>query len=274
MKGPVLARRLGVELHRRGWMIDNDVLVRRRDAERAVSVLRGLGYAPTPFVELESQLRVNFEAALRCQRGGVPLWAEVHWAPFPWPLYPAREDLVWRHTELVEVLGRQVRVFDPPLTIVHLASHFVQHLAMEPRILSDLSWAWNAWQADVSRVDLRALAEAFRLHHVVAYALHIAGERGVLDAPPPFDTPRARLLRRLVSADDVDEQRPRHDYPRMIAMSLAAPPQRVPRWLWNTVAPPIDVMASIYDQPVTPTLYLRYFTRLFRPLGRRLGWVR
>ncbi len=165
-------------------------------------------------------------------------------------------------------------MFDPALTIVHLASHFVQHRASELRILRDVAWAWNLWQKDLDRAAFRELAAGFRMEHVVAYSLHIAAERGMLEAPPPFDTERARWLRRLVSASDVDQERPRHDYPRALAMLLAAPPERVPRWLRNTVVPPIDIMASIYDQPVTPALYLRYFTRLFRPLGRRMGWVK
>lgn len=274
MKGPVLARRLGVELHCRGWTIDNDLLVRRRDVKRALRVLRVLGYAPRPFLELESQLKVDFEAEMWREQGGVWLWVDVHWAPFPRSLYAADEELVWRHTELIEISGQQVRVFDPALTIVHVASHFVQHRASDLRILNDLARAWNRWQEDVDRTSFRDLAQSFRLEHVVAYSLHIAADRGLLDTPPPFDTRRAQWLRRIVSARSVVVQRTRDEYLRRIAMLVVAPPERAPRWLWNMVVPPIDVMAAIYERPVTPALYLRYFTRIFRPFGRRMGWVK
>lgn len=273
MKGPILARRLAVDLHRRGWLVDNDVLVRQCDAAPAVEVLRGLGYAPPRFVKLESQLKTSFEAALFREDCGTTLGAEVHWAPFPWPLYPIDEHLVWSHTEVIEVDGWKVRVFDPALTTLHLASHFVQHLASEPRILNDIAWAWNHWQQELDSAAFRQLAKAFRIEHAVAYSLNIAADRGLLDTPAPFDTWRARWIARLVSAGDVGAERPRHDYWRMLQMAIAAPPERVPRWLWGNVFPPIDTLASVYDRPVTPQLYLRYFTRLFRPLGRRMGWV-
>lgn len=274
MKGPVLARRLGVEPHHRGFIVDNDVLVRRRDVKRAVQVVRALGYAPLPFLELDSQLDVNFEIAMRRKQSGVWLWLEVHWAPFPRPLYSVDGELVWRHTEVIEISGRQVRVFDPALTIAHLASHFVQHRAWHPRILNDVAWAWNLWHAVVDRGCFRELVQALRLEHVVAYSLHVAEDRGLLDIPPPFDTRRAEWLRRIVPASGLDEQRPRTDYLRRLAMLLVAPPERVPRWLWSMIVPPIDVMAFMYDRPATPALYLRYFTRLFRPFGRRMGWVK
>lgn len=275
MKGPILARRLGVAAYRRGWIIDNDVLVRRSDVARAVQALGALGYAPRPYLSLESQLAVHFHTALYRVDNDVTVPVEVHWSPFRCPLYPENERLVWQHTELLDVGSRPVRVFDPPLTVVHLASHFVHHRASESRILRDVAWAWNKWQPHIDRSELHALAKAFRLDHALAYSLHIAAERSMLDAPPPFDTTPAQWLRRLVSAEDVTEvQQPRHDYARMLAMLVIAPPERVPRWLWNLVFPPIDVMASIYDRPATPALYLRYFTRLFRPIGRRMGRIK
>lgn len=266
MKGPVLARRLGLHAHVRGWVLDNDVLVHKRDVRRAVEVLTGLGYEPSPFVKLESQLRVTFETAMWRFQSGVPLCVEVHWSPFPWPLYPANEPLVWRRTETYQLSGRPVRVFDPTLTIVHLASHYVQHQASEPRILRDLAWAWKSWHEHLDPRRLQALSQALRLAHVVAFSLHVASERELLRTPP-FDTRRARALRRLLSAGNETQ----NDYLRLALTLLVAPPERVPRWLWHNLAPPIDVLASIYRRPVSPALYLRYLSRPFRPAARWFG---
>src|SRR5688572_18777940 len=62
LKGVPLTRRLHERLDAR-TMVDNDILVHRRDTARAVQCLLGLGYRPPEFHTIDGDLRSTFQSA-------------------------------------------------------------------------------------------------------------------------------------------------------------------------------------------------------------------
>jgi hypothetical protein len=255
-------------------MIDNDIIVRRRDVVRAREMLLTLGYEDLPYASLEARLRIDFQYAMQRRTAeGAIINAELHWNAFSPLLYRVPEEVLWAHTEPFDLRGMQIAIFDPPLTLVHLAAHFAQHSFSEPRILRDVAAAWNLWGAQIDVDELVSLARQLGLAAVLEYALVAAGDLGLLRvAPPPIGSQRAAFVRRLLPPSRLSGSRPRHNYVRMLLGAVLAEPRRIPAWIFHNSFPPIDVIATVFRRPVTPGLYLRYLTRPLRPLARMLGW--
>jgi hypothetical protein len=272
LKGLPLTVRLHGEIGARD-SFDNDVLVRRRDAVEACSAMAGVGYQSIDCRTIERQLDVDFQYRMARPVGAAgEVHAELHWSAFPNDLYPVEEEVLWEHSESFNLGSRLVRVFDRPLTVVHLAAHFTQHLFGLESILNDVTAAWNRWGAEIDRGDLLALARATGLTAVLDFALCAAVDLGMLTVPPPeIGSRRAARLRRILPAERLFEPRPDVDYVRMLLALLLASPRRIPRWTRNLLLPPIENISVIVGQPVSPGLYLRYLTRPFRPIARLLG---
>lgn len=272
LKGIPLTRRLFGRLDARS-MVDNDVMVRRGDAVRAHQTLLGLGYEDPPFRKLEPQLRVDFQHAMvRRLPSGATTHAELHWNAVSPRLYPVPEEILWSHVEPFDHRGAPVKVFDKPLTVVHLAAHFAQHRFSELRILRDLARAWTLWGASIDAAELESLAHRTGLVHALDFGLSSAHALGMLEsAPPELGSKRAARLRAWLPAERLAETPPTRGYWRDLLMLSLADPPNVVRWLLPLLFPPIDNMAAILDRPVSPSLYLRYLTRPFRPLARMLG---
>jgi putative nucleotidyltransferase-like protein len=269
LKGLPLTLRLFGRLDGRE-MIDNDVLVHRRDVPRAVEALIDIGYANMPFCTVEPQLPINFSYALVLKEGGPT--AELHWNIVHPLLFDLPEEMVWGHTETFELRDLPVRVLDKPLTLLHLAAHFHQHCFSKPSILRDLGRAWNLWHAEVSGSELLGLARQAGLSHVVDHAFSCADRLGMLESSPPaIASRRTALVHRLLPAEEIRAPRPKHDYWRAMLALLLVAPRKVPGWIRAQVFPPIEKLAEVHQRPVSPGLYFRYFTRPFRPLARMLG---
>ena len=269
LKGPPLARCLYGTLARR-HMIDNDVMVRKNDATQAADALFQIGYRPGPFRRLESDLRIDFQFPMTREAGhGQPVTVDLHWNAFPPNLFPVDEELLWRRVENLELAGTTIKVFDKTMTLIHLASHFVQHRLASPRILEDLAAGWNLWHQDIDEEDLLGLARQTGVIHALDFTLGAAAELGILDAPPPLTgSAKAARLRRLLPARQLLEKPAYPSHYRAALALLLVNPRRIPGWLRLEVFPPLDRMAAIYEQPITPRLYLRYLERPFRPLLR------
>lgn len=272
LKGLPLAVRLTGRIDGRQRRIrDNDILVRRRDVHRAVETLEQLGYAPLPGLTLESQLDVNFELELyRRSPEGMSLCAEVHWAPFPPLLYPVDETYLWSRMETVVVGEHPVAVLDRPLTVLQLASHFVQHAASVDWVLRDLAMAWNSWGELMDPDDLRQVANRTGLRHVLAFSLAVAGDRGLLHRPPPdLASTRARVLRVLLPTSRLGPPQALPTLRRSLELSMLAPARQIPVWLWSRVAPPPSLMAAYFGLPKGERVRLRHYaSRPVRALAR------
>jgi hypothetical protein len=145
----------------------------------------------------------------------------------------------------------------------------VQHRLASPRILDDLAAGWNLWHQDIGEEDLLGLARQTGVIHALDFALGAAAELEMLDTPPPFiGSFKAARLRRLLPASRLLEKTSHKSYQRAALSLLLVKPRRIPGWLKLEVFPPVDKMAAVYEQPITPRLYLRYLERPFRPLSR------
>jgi hypothetical protein len=267
LKGIPLLRRLPGGLKARR-LADNDLLVRRVDVLRAYEALLSLGYRPHPHLRIESQLQASSEYALFHPSGAI---VDLHWSAFPGELFDVPEAIQWSLTEEVELAGTKLRVFDRPMTLAHLASHMVQHGLSEVRILTELAELWNLWHSSLPETELAAVARATGTRDALAYCFAAAQKLDLLDAAPPahlLESPRAKLLARLVPAHSLHTPRPAPDYVRSIQCLLVANPARLHLWLRRHFAPPLDNLAAVYDERTSPIMYLRYFTRLFRPVAR------
>ena len=275
LKGIPLAMRLFGAIDSRA-MVDNDLLVRRGDAHRALEALRELGYESIDCRTLESQLDVDYQyrMARKLPASGSVL-AELHWNAFVEDLYPVSEAMLWEHSEPFELGARRLRVFDRPMTVVHLAAHFAQSDFAIRSILDDLARAWNLWYASAAETEsVVALARRTGLVHVLDFALMAAADLGLLDGEPPnIGSRRARRLRRLLPANRLATPRPEHDYARKLAMAVLAEPARLPRWLLRGMFPPLENLAAISGRPPSRALYVSYLTRPLRFAARAIGQV-
>lgn len=270
LKGVPLTRRLHGRLDAR-HMVDNDVLVRRTDVGIAGRCLSELGYTHEPYHSLEGDLRSNYQSALRrTTPSGSQLWLELHWSAFPPSMFPVSESLQWERTQTFLLKGRTVKVFDPAMTMVHLAAHFAQHRCAQPHILRDVAAAWNEWHDQIDLDDLSTLARRTGVTATFAYVFRAISELGWVKAPPPeFHSRKAALLRRLLPSRRLLESEVSR-YERSLLTALLLSARRAPGWLLRQAAPPLDRMAVIYEQPVSDWLYLRYPTRPLRALRRLL----
>ncbi len=269
LKGTPLARSLYGTIARRS-MIDNDIMVHKAEATQAVAALSEIGYRPFPFRTIESDLRIDFQFPMTRETShGQPMTVDLHWNAFPPNLFPVNEELLWRRIENLELDGTTIKVFDKAMTLIHLASHFVQHRLASPRILEDLAAGWNRWHQNIDEEDLLTLARQTGVIHALDFALSAAGELEMLDTPPPLiGSAKAARLRRLLPAKRLLEKSSYPSYYRAALSLLLVNPRRIPGWLRLEVFPPVDRMAAIYEEPITPRLYLRYLERPFRPLLR------
>jgi hypothetical protein len=268
LKGVPLTRRLHARLDARS-MVDNDILVKRPDVPRAIQALQELGYEQGEFHTVEGDLRSSFQSALsKPTPGGGNVWVELHWSAFPPRMFPVSEELEWARVVPFELKSERLLVFDPAMTLVHLASHFAQHECTHPRILEDIAAAWNRWHAQIDPSDLMTLATLTGVRPTLAYALRAARTLGWLTvAPPAVASRRAPVLERLLSAPKLLEPQA-SQYARILFTALLLPPVRVPGWLLQHVLPPIETLAAVHEVRISPWLYLRYASRPFRGLRR------
>jgi hypothetical protein len=201
---------------------------------------------------------------------GGTLLAELHWTPFPPRLFPVPESEVWSHTDWHTLRdGTKVRVLDRTLTVIHLASHYVQHVGAARWVLEDFAAAWNRWSVELGAQTVAARAAALGLRDVLEYALAHALALDLLCVPAvEVECWKARRLARLLSASSSAQLTHNADRARTAALALLARPTRIPGALAAEIWPPLTTMARLHDMAIGPQLLARYATRPFRPLLR------
>jgi hypothetical protein len=264
LKGVPLTRRLHGGLAGR-FSIDNDLMVRRADVEPAAHVLETLGYVPSDARSLTEDLSSTFQHPMRRQSAGAVLRAELHWHAFPAHLFQVPERLLWSHMTSMVVDGQRVYVFDKTMTLLHLASHYVQHRCSEHKVLRDVGAAWQRWRSEIDQRELSELAARCGLDGALAYAIDTAHQAGLCGAPAPLRCRRARWVGRLMPKQETTNGDP--SYRAMLGSLLLARPSKLPGALLHELFPPLPVLARIYGVPASRMLYLRYPLRLLRPLA-------
>jgi len=107
---------------------DLDILVHRRDRDRALQALAGLGYAPSHgSLPLSFYRRHHFHAAL-VRTGEEKLPVELHWDTHPpFALGRVPEEDLWAGAASIRLDGESVRVPGPAENLLLLAQHLWRH---------------------------------------------------------------------------------------------------------------------------------------------------
>jgi hypothetical protein len=141
-KGPVLAETAYGNLGLREFT-DLDVLVRPRDTERAIEILRGRGYEPwTDPSTTRARIARETQYALPLSRLQDRMTVDLHWA-FARKFFAADvdEDLVWSNARAGRMQQRDVLLLPPPLMPIALAVHGSKH--------GPFPWPRLKWVADM-----------------------------------------------------------------------------------------------------------------------------
>lgn len=228
LKGFPLLRRLGLPLGDRE-LADNDLLVLAADVRRADQALREMGYVDASRRTLENALKVDFQHRLRRDLpSGRSALLELHWLAFTPRLYRVPAAFEWSHMQTLSIDGNELEAFDPPLTLLHTAAHYVQHGFAELRILVVLGQAWRHWGETHGNQAL-AIATQLNMLPTLEYCLACAAGLGFAEAVPLPTTPRARLLLRALPPERLVEDRPHPDHLReLLSLLLVAPAKALP----------------------------------------------
>jgi hypothetical protein len=176
-KGPALAWSLYEDPALRE-MSDLDVLVRPRDVDRAIGLLRSHGYRPW-FSGVDRRFFAgNREMPLVREDGKVAV--DLHWGLLPW-YFPLDASVFFERLAPVPIAGRQVLTFCPEDLLLFLCAHGSKH-----------GWTSLAWLCDVARLidrcavnwdDVLARAQASHVSRCLSLGLNLA--RDLLGAATP-----------------------------------------------------------------------------------------
>lgn len=266
LKGLPLAERVYGSIGQR-FSVDNDLLVRLADVPRAIFVLEEAGYSSSPGRNPLDDLAATFQHPMRrTLPSGLVARLEVHWNAFPPHLYEVSEDVLWSHSETFFLGPTRLRVFDAELTLLHLASHFVQHRCAELRILSDVGRALTTWQSKLDRQALDALSRRTGTRAALVFAWQAARRLGLTAVHPWLEDKRAEFVLRLLPAERLSNTES-PSYLQMAASLLLADAKRIPVALKHELFPHPSVLARIYETPVPKHPYALYLRRFTRPLS-------
>lgn len=185
-KGPALAVRAYGDVGLRSFA-DLDVLVRRRDARRALELLAAEGYR-SPLAPLDTLLGCwnaclerQGELALGNPRNGIVV--DLHWALVPrFFSLPLEVDQLWERRRSLAIFGMTVPDLSPTDSLLTLCIHGGKH-----------RWARLAWLLDTAKLleaspdldwpQVISRARALGVERLLRLGLFLAHE--LLDAPVP-----------------------------------------------------------------------------------------
>jgi hypothetical protein len=176
-KGPALAWSL-YETPALREMSDLDVLVRPRDADRAIGLLRSHGYRPQFSCVDTRFFVVSQEMPFDREDGQVTV--DLHWGLLP-RYFPLDASVFFERLAPVPIAGRQVPTFCPKDLLLFLCVHGSKH-----------GWTSLAWLCDVARLidrhavnwdDVLTRAQANHVSRCLSLGLTLA--RDLLGAAVP-----------------------------------------------------------------------------------------
>ncbi|MGZ3621132.1 MAG: nucleotidyltransferase domain-containing protein, partial [Candidatus Binataceae bacterium] len=192
LKGPALAMAAYGAIVLRQFT-DLDLLVRKREAARAVEILGSDGYAPRAGYELADLERPGtYEIAMA--RAGALTDIDLHWRLIPpyFPLALDSEDL-WRRAVRIEIEDAAVLTLAPTDHLLYLCAHGAKHgwqalggicdLAELIRVCSRHSSSASLPTPSIDWDELSARAERTGAHRALGLGMILAHE--LLDAPVP-----------------------------------------------------------------------------------------
>jgi len=254
LKGIPLAQRLFGSVAQRE-MIDIDLLVHRADTFHALESLRRMGYSP--YLDMPVEMDRRHELALQRKGDHGLHQLDLHWSPFDPAFGSVDERDVWSQTELFEHQGVKCHVFNPAMTIVHLANHYASHAFDEPKVLRDFAAAWNLWSPQVGEDRLMEITVATGQRIPLVVALARAGRAGLLSAASPaLHSTRASAIVWLL-----EHRWGRTSASRIGLRLLGSRFDRGMRWMFAAVFPPRGVMEILYGEGSDAHLAASYLIR-------------
>jgi hypothetical protein len=254
LKGIPLAIRVFGSVSKRE-MRDIDLLVHQRDASNALATLSRLGYEP--YAGLPIDLKRRHALTLQRPTSWGHMYVDLHWTAFHLGYGRVSEELQWRHTEPFVHQGLRCRVFDPTMTILHLAHHYVAHLT--PKVLRDFSAAWNLWHDQVDQAEVIRLARRTAQLDLLAVAFARARQADLLDVDAPqIRSPRAGLVLRLLGG-----RLGRSEHGRMMVSLTAIRPGGSVLCAARAAFPSVVEMRVIYGDGSAAQVASRYLARPF-----------
>jgi hypothetical protein len=269
LKGIPLRERIGVPLAQRA-ITDNDILVRRADVRRAKVALEKLGYESLSWRGLKHDLQHGFEHPLsRPDVDGRPLFCELHWNAFPPSLFHATEDTLWERSVEVAVFGARVRVFEPTLQILHLASHAAQHELCEPATIEIFGRAWTRWHDEIDPTDLRRLAKEIGVEYVLEYVVEAVRALGLTQGERLAARSRraaiaARLLAPARLLEPAEDKYPERYFRALLVLMLVDRSQALRQLMERAFPAPEYLVQKNGWRAVA----LHYVARPWRPVAR------
>lgn len=186
-KGPALAASVYGDIALREFA-DLDILLRRRDVERAMALLRDQGYEPDDPLSPAARAAVldaRSHYHLSLFNAAISVMVELHWkTDAHFPVEASEADQWWAGLERAPLLDGHVRAFEPRELMLVLCLHGSKH-----------HWSSMGWLVDVAelirqnpRLDwpwLVARAREMACERRLAVGLQLA--HVMLDAPLPGD---------------------------------------------------------------------------------------
>jgi hypothetical protein len=243
---------------------DLDLLIRRRDRERALELLLGLGYTDdSPGRSLE---RVP-AAYLTAPAGSSQLPVDLHWECVGGPR--AAEE-IWDRAVVATSWGQAARILAAEDLLIYLAANFAIHHTL----------AGALWQLDLALVLRRhhlaldwdaitARARRWGAAGAVYFSLRAVGDQLGVRAPTPTmnrlrpDDLRVSLIDRLQRAG---EDGPKLDY--LVGVVMLDRYSDIARTLASGLIPPPGYLRSRYDSRSLIAAYLTHYGRVARSLAR------
>ena len=177
IKGPLLARAAYGDLASRRFA-DLDLVVHRRDLDRARTVLAQRGYQPAIAIPHDAEsalLGADYHIALVAPEHGTVV--ELHWALIRPGLAGLRDETwAWTHACDTTSLGAPMRTLTTDATFVYLCAHGSKHLWSQLGWLCDVAALARTEERTLSWPAVRQLAATIGATRMVALGCALASD--------------------------------------------------------------------------------------------------
>ncbi|MFC1879679.1 nucleotidyltransferase family protein [Chloroflexota bacterium] len=184
LKGAHLAELIYKNIALRG-MTDIDLLVDKRNLEKASQILTNTGYQTEREYRLQEELANDKIHHLPLFRKENRVAVEIHWALIP-PKTCIQVDHIplWDRALPTSIADAQALVLSAEDLVLHLCVHLCQHrFSLGLRHLFDIAQTLSFYENELDWEILCRRAGQWRAHKCVYIILHLA--KGLLNAPIP-----------------------------------------------------------------------------------------